>query len=115
MSGTHSANVTYLRLSSPVGVRASATASLTGPLVALNALANFLGALLTCVEIGFDLLPMTHVVGNDSINICQCRGGGSVAMAQNSSQSLSILLFSVPVLMQLPLLLFHPGWSQPFV
>jgi hypothetical protein len=29
------------------------------PLVALNALANFLGALLTCVEIGFDLLPMT--------------------------------------------------------
>jgi hypothetical protein len=24
------------------------------------------------------------------------------------------LLCSVPIIMQLPLFLFHPGWSQPF-
>jgi hypothetical protein len=83
--------------------------------VALKVLANFLGALLACVEIGFDLLPMTQVVGDDSTNICQCHDGGSVALAQNSSQSLSILLFNVSIIMQLPLLLFHPGWSQSFV
>jgi hypothetical protein len=43
--------------------------------VVLNALVNCLGVLLACIEIGFDLLPMTQVVGNDSINICQWRGG----------------------------------------
>ena len=36
------------------------------------------------------------------------------ATGPDSSQSLSILLCSVPIIMQLPLFLFHPGWSQPF-
>jgi hypothetical protein len=39
------------------------------PLVALNALAHFLRPLLAFCEVGFYLLPMTQIVGNDRINI----------------------------------------------
>jgi hypothetical protein len=38
-------------------------------LAALNALAHFLSPLLAFYEVGFYLLPMTQVVGDDSINI----------------------------------------------
>src|SRR5262245_43215141 len=75
LSGTHSANVTCLCLSSPVGMRTSAAADLTGPPGGAQYVGKLLGALFACVEIGFDLLPMAQVIGTDSINIRQCRGG----------------------------------------
>jgi hypothetical protein len=39
------------------------------PLVAFDALAHVLRLLLAFCEVGFYLLPMTQVVGNDRINI----------------------------------------------